>query len=80
MSYNPQSRKESDMTERLTHTYTHIWQSRSGDTIMESRLVDRDCCCSVAKLYLTLCDPMDCSSPCFPVLHHILKFAQTHVH
>ena len=34
-------------------------------------------CLSVAKSYLTLWDPMGCSTPCFPVLHHILKFAQT---
>ena len=27
-----------------------------------------------------LCDPMDCSMPGFPVLHHLLEFAQTHVH
>ena len=26
------------------------------------------------------CDPMDCSMPGFPVLHHILEFAQIHVH
>ena len=26
------------------------------------------CCCSVAKLCLSLCDPMDCSTPGFPVL------------
>ena len=38
------------------------------------------CCCSVAKSYLTLCNPMDCSMPGFPVLHHLLEFAQTHVH
>ena len=38
------------------------------------------CCCSVAKLCLTLCDPMDCSTQGFPVLHHLLEFAQTHVH
>ena len=25
-----------------------------------------------------LCDPMDCSMPAFPVLHHILELAQTH--
>ena len=37
------------------------------------------CCFSVAQLYLTLCDPMDCSKPGFPVLHYSLKFAQTHV-
>ena len=38
------------------------------------------CCCSVAKLCLTLCDPMGCSTPGFPVLHHLPEFAQTHVH
>ena len=36
--------------------------------------------CSVAKSCLTLCDPMDCRTPGFPVLHHLLEFAQTHVH
>ena len=29
---------------------------------------------------LTLCDPMDYSTPGFPVLHHLLELAQTHVH
>ena len=29
------------------------------------------CCCSVDKLCLTLCDPMDCSLPGFPVLHYL---------
>ena len=38
------------------------------------------CCGSVTKLCLPLYDPMDCSTPGFPVLHHILEFAQTHVH
>ena len=37
-------------------------------------------CCSVAQLYLTLCDPMDCSMPGFPALHCLQEFAQTHVH
>ena len=27
-----------------------------------------------------LCNPMDCSTPGFPVLHHLQEFAQTHVH
>ena len=38
------------------------------------------CCCSVAKLCLTLSDPVDYSTPGFPVLHHLLEFAHTHVH
>ena len=35
--------------------------------------------CSVAKLYLTLCKPMSCITPGFPVLHCLPGFAQTHV-
>ena len=34
----------------------------------------------VVKSCPTLCDPMDCSTPGFPVLHYLLEFAQTHVH
>ena len=36
--------------------------------------------CSVTQSCLTLCDPMDCSMPGFPVLHRLLEFVQTHVH
>ena len=36
-------------------------------------------CCSVTKSCLTLCDPMDCSIPGFPVLHCLPELAQTHV-
>ena len=38
------------------------------------------CCCLVAQSWLTLCNPMECSTPGFPVLHHLPKFAQVHVH
>ena len=37
------------------------------------------CCCSVAKSCLILRNAMDCSMPSFPVLHHLLEFAQIHV-
>ena len=37
-------------------------------------------CYSVTQSYQTLCDPMDCSTPGFSVLHHLPEFAQTHVH
>ena len=36
--------------------------------------------CSVALSCLTLCDPMDCSTPGFPVHHRLLELAQAHVH
>ena len=35
---------------------------------------------SVAQLCPTLCDPMDCSTPGFPVHHQLLVLSQTHVH
>ena len=38
------------------------------------------CCCSVTQPSSTLCDHMDCSMAGFPVLHHLLVFAHTHVH
>ena len=35
---------------------------------------------SVAQLCMTLCDPMGCSTPGFPVHHQLLEFSQTRVH
>ena len=35
---------------------------------------------SVAQSCLTLCNPMDCSTPGFPVHHQLLELAQIHVH
>ena len=35
---------------------------------------------SVAQLCPTLCNPMDCSMPGFPVHHQLPELIQTHVH
>ena len=35
---------------------------------------------SVSQSCPTLCEPMDCSMPGFPVHHQLLELAQTHVH
>ena len=35
---------------------------------------------SVSQSCLTLCNPMDCSTPVLPVHHQLLEFTQTHVH
>ena len=43
-------------------------------------ITDPRYCCSVAQSCLTLCDPMDYSTPGFPVFYHLLEVAQTHVH
>ena len=38
------------------------------------------CRYSVAQSCSTLCDPTNCSTPAFPVLHSLPEFAQTHVY
>ena len=37
-------------------------------------------CCSVTKSYSTVCNPMNCRTLGFPVLHCLPEFAKTHVH
>ena len=38
------------------------------------------CSCSVAQSCPTLCKTMDCNTPGFSVLNHLLDLAQNHVH
>ena len=38
------------------------------------------CVCVCAQSCLILCNPKDCITPGFPMLHHLPEFAQTHVH
>ena len=38
------------------------------------------CCCSVTQLCPTPFDPMDCSTPGFPVFPYLPEFVQIHVH
>ena len=49
-------------------------------TVFFCRWHDGLCYFSVAQLYPTLCNPMDCSMPGFPALQCLLDLAQTHVH
>ena len=56
---------------------TDKWGASLGGAVV---LVIWLLCCSVARLCPTLCDPMDCTTPGFPVLHYLPEFAQTHVH
>ena len=48
--------------------------------LVPSNCLRQSCCCSVSQLCPTLCDPMDCSMPGFPVPHHLPELGQTHVH
>ena len=48
--------------------------------ILQKKKKRRDQFSSVAQSCLTLCDPMDCSTPGFPVHYQLPELAQTHVH
>ena len=49
----------------------------SQEVPLESALIQFS---SVFQSHLPLCDPMDCSTPGFPVHHQLLEPAQIHVH
>ena len=53
-----------------THMYTHGWFM--SVQLIQFSLVPHSC--------LTLCDPMNCSTPGLPVDHQFPEFTQTHVH
>ena len=64
-------------------SYNLFSQSLPGDSVVCVRVSQPLCywhCCSVAQSCPTLCDPMDCSTPGFPVFHCLPELAQTHVH
>ena len=50
-------------TNEQNHKFLHCWVQFS----------------SVTQSCLTLCDPMDCSTPGLPVHHQLLEFTQTHI-
>ena len=68
VGYSPWGCKELDVTAQLSTcmcTHTHTRTYQFS---------------SFAQLCLTLCDPMDCSMPGFPVHHQLLEPTETHVH
>ena len=65
---------------KLGYTVLRVLACCSPLFAWQSNKTIRFCCCPVTQLWLILRDPMDCSTPCFPVLHYFLEFAQTRVH
>ena len=53
------------------HIFVYCWDPKSGDPVQFS---------SVTRSCLTLCDPINRSTPGLPVHHHPPQFTQTHVH
>ena len=64
----------------LTHNPSSYTRWSEGWCLISWFLLAQCCCHLVAKSCTTLYDPMDCSTPGFPVLHHLPELAQTHVH
>ena len=62
-------------TQATSIDYSPIWFPRLWRPILKPMI-----CCSITKSCLTLCNPMDCSLPGFPVLHPLPEFAQTQAH
>ena len=61
-----------------SHRVTHNWSDLAAAAHTATGAF---CCfCSVIKSCPTLCDPMECSNPGFPVLHYLPESAQIHVH
>ena len=72
----PSSRGSSQPRDR-----THISYIAGGffTTDLQGKSINK-CCGSAAQVCPALCDPTDCSTSGFPVLHYLPEFAQTCVH
>ena len=54
-----------------------LWETQGWTDTSQATLQSHYSCCSVAHSCPTPCDPMDCSTPDFPVFHHLPELAQT---
>ena len=71
----PPCQRPSQLTEVFPEIYYYQpWMEKQTKNLLNN------CCCSVTKSCPTLCDPMNCSTSGFRVLHYLSEFAQTHVH
>ena len=66
-----------NMTLHTVNTMSLNWLCIWEIVLFENCLIQFS---SVAQSSLTLWNPMDCSTPGFPVHHHLLELAQTYVH
>ena len=65
------------ISKKSQHMYFWKWNQMTScekELIIYSQIY-KDCCCSVTKSCLTLCDTMGCSTSGFPVLYYLPKFA-----
>ena len=68
---NPSDPVDSQKSE--SYVFNSLWPHSILTTYSQGHFC---CCCSIAKPSLTLCNPMDCSTPGSPVLHYLLEFSE----
>ena len=71
---SPRDSQESSPTPQFKSINSSVLSFLYGPTLTSRQFS------SVAQLCPIFCDPMDCSTPDFPVHHQLLELAQTHVH
>ena len=64
----------------IRHIYLDKKSSEDSSSSRKKVSFSHCCCCSDAKSCPTLCSPLDCSMPGFPLLHCLLEFAWIHVY
>ena len=63
----------------ISQVYKHLHRLTSySPFIYFNKHREEHCCCSATQLCPTLYDPIDYSTPGFPVLHYLPELAQTH--
>ena len=72
----PGTREPDGLPSMGSHRVRHDW----NDLAAAAAVARPFCCCSVYESCPTLCDPMDCNTPGFPVLHYLPECTQIHIH
>ena len=64
----------------ITTRSMKIWKVTQNSLVIREMLTESVVAIVHLLTCLTFCDPMDCSMPGFPVLHHLPELSQTHVY
>ena len=64
----------------ICYCLTFQRQVLDSSLVVIQTVVIPDCCYSVSKSCPTLWNPVDCSTPGFPVPHHLPEFSQVNIH
>ena len=77
-----QLKQETEAIVRLNlfASYTSVTTILLGLVLSSLKIILMYMFSSVAQSCLTLCDPMNCSTPGLPLHHQLPEFTQTHVH